>query len=156
MNYETGEMEMIIEKMYPFPKIVMRNAWLSSFECKLHVGFHDDNVIYEINGNSERPAIKYKILNYPEEKQFDIYHKKMFVGQYLHILYDRTMFYWYDMKERKEFQVRGGIDDDIFRTGKIDNFQINDNFLLFSTKRRTLKEINIGNNQTAIFIVKIK
>ena len=165
LNYETEQLEVIMERVFPLGG-VFSNACYSSFGGKSFVGFHD-NVFYEVVGKNVRPAVKYNIRNFTEDPTYytnaKIFAGRFFTMKYGNKLADRLL-YWYDTKEKRSWQVRefmwkGGIEDDIFRTGTCDDYQIFGDYLVFTKRGDNLpKEMNknADPNLNVFFIIKLK
>ena len=165
LNTENGRMETVLERDLPVPNIPFHyKVCYSSFGGKSYISF-PDNVIYEVDGKSVRPAVKYSIRNYRDELTH-LLHDSRFAGRYLVVKYGSTiakyMIFWYDTKEKRTWQMKiddwvGGIEDDIFQTGTCDNYQIQGNFLVFRKQSNDLpEEMNVEKDHTVIFITKLK
>ena len=158
----------ILERNFPHPNqgsyFIPYRAWYSSFGGKSYIGFHD-NEIYEVNGLQTRSFIKYTIGNYRVDPLDYARLEKEIIGRFFHMKYgsfDNRKLFWYDIKDKRTWQVqenlsKGGIEDDVFRTGTCDNYLIYGDYLTFIKKSDDLpKEMNIEKDHTVIFIIKLK
>ena len=84
--------------------------------------------------------------------------QNLLAGRYLHIK-TLNIIFWYDTKDKIKWQVqREDIQDDVFNSGKLNIWwETNGDFLFFHKKGHNLpKEMNIAEDHTAFFVVKLK
>jgi len=167
LNIESERLETVLERDLPLPdteiKVTYRVQY-SSLGDKSYIAFYD-NVIYEIDGKSMRPDVKYNIRNYRGELSY-LAQDARFAGRFLSVKYGSNFFnymlFWYDTKEQRSWQMKinnrvGGIEDDIYHTGACNNYQIDGDFLVFRKNSNDLpEEMNLEKEHTVFFITKLK